>query len=321
MSTPTYHHSQHGQDRFVDEHFRHKRNGTFVEVGAHNGLFLSNSYYLEKERGWTGLCVEANPSVFTELLHNRPSAINECCAAYDRDNVTLPFVMLSGHTEMLSGVKSSYYDDHQARIVKEVAEHGGESTEIQVPCCKLDTLLLKHGITHVDYLSIDTEGSEIQVLRGLDLERVAIELISVEVNYNDQGNEIRAFMALTQRYVPVHQIGCDWFFKRVASSTRARQVVNVVDLIDGHLSGSVNDAVSHVVLLRGKDSMVHSRVPYDQVVALVDRLLAGAHVREIRDTESRIEIDVSEGGMMVAVLKHGLPSTQVDRLKQVVVKD
>src|SRR5258706_11369284 len=61
---PPYY-SQHSQDRFVDNFLLHgKRGGVFVDVGAYDGVALSNTYYFEKELGWQGICIEPNPMAF-----------------------------------------------------------------------------------------------------------------------------------------------------------------------------------------------------------------------------------------------------------------
>ena len=65
--------SQAGQDIWVAKKFEYKKNGYFLEVGAYDGIQTSNTYFLEKELGWSGICIEANPSVFNSLALNRKS--------------------------------------------------------------------------------------------------------------------------------------------------------------------------------------------------------------------------------------------------------
>jgi len=63
--------SQAGQDLWVyGEVFNQKRNGYFLDVGAHDGVHLSNTYLLEKKYRWKGICVEGNPLTFTTLVKN-----------------------------------------------------------------------------------------------------------------------------------------------------------------------------------------------------------------------------------------------------------
>src|SRR5215510_8537437 len=79
QAAPHHYHSQHGQDRFIDTNLlRGKRGGVFVDVGAYDGVALSNTCYFEKELGWTGLCIEPNPIVFERLTQNRNCTTVNC---------------------------------------------------------------------------------------------------------------------------------------------------------------------------------------------------------------------------------------------------
>ncbi len=61
--------SQDGQDEFLDRSvFKGRKSGFFVEIGAHDGVRFSNSAFLERERGWRGICVEPHPKIFPELV-------------------------------------------------------------------------------------------------------------------------------------------------------------------------------------------------------------------------------------------------------------
>jgi len=72
--------SQAGQDYWVyGEVFNEKRNGFFLDIGAHDGIYLSNTLLLEKRYGWNGICIEGNPDTFVDLQQNRQAVcINTC---------------------------------------------------------------------------------------------------------------------------------------------------------------------------------------------------------------------------------------------------
>src|SRR2546426_6776147 len=75
---PRYY-SQHSQDRFIDNFLLYgKREGVFVDVGAYDGVALSNTYYFEKELGWTGICIEPNPIAYESLVKNRKCLSLNC---------------------------------------------------------------------------------------------------------------------------------------------------------------------------------------------------------------------------------------------------
>ena len=71
--------SQLGQDILVDEYFGGKRGGVFVDIGAYDGVTFSNTLMLERERGWTGVCIEPLPDVFAELRQNRGCVCVQAC--------------------------------------------------------------------------------------------------------------------------------------------------------------------------------------------------------------------------------------------------
>jgi FkbM family methyltransferase len=174
--------SQIGQDKILNEEvFNGATNGVFCDVGAHDGMSSSNSIFFEKSLGWTGVCVEADPKHLNVLQENRSCHIVSA-AAYDRDG-EVTFTSNVGYTDMLSGIDQAYNDAHRDRIQKELAEHGGTSSKITVPCKRLSTIFEKLEMPVVDYLSIDTEGSELSVLQGIDFDKVKINCIDFEVNY------------------------------------------------------------------------------------------------------------------------------------------
>lgn len=176
--------SQCGQDKLVTEQLLPSlHGGTFVEIGAHDGVTYSNTLYLERERGWSGVVVEPIPEVFTKLQENRHcQCLNACIFKTDG---TVYFRVLDGYSQMLSGIVDEYDERHLERIERELREHGGQAREIEVQACTMSSLLTKYDLQTIDYLSIDVEGGEYEVLQGLDFGRVAVKVIGVENNYRD----------------------------------------------------------------------------------------------------------------------------------------
>lgn len=202
--------SQHGQDQFLYEHFfSQKQSGVFVEFGAHDGVSLSNTCFFEKELNWEGICIEPLPEVFEKLKQNRTAYCIQGCVSEKKGVVD--FVRLKGYSEMLSGLQEKYDAKHIQRIESEVRNHGGEKDIIQVQCYLLNDLLEVRGITHVDYLSIDTEGGELDILRSIDFNKFDIEVISVENNYKDP--QFSEFMG-SKGYVYITTLGTDEIYKK-----------------------------------------------------------------------------------------------------------
>lgn len=177
--------SQEGQDLFVAGWLASKNiyGGHVVEVGALNGLQISNSLWFE-ENGWPCMLVEPIATLAAQCRSNRPKAIVCECACSDV-NGTAKFIEAGGEIAPISGLSATYDPRHEERLTKELAKTGDKRYEYDVCCKTLQSLLDEHGITKIDYLSIDVEGAELQVLQGLDLVRCRPAIIGFENNYSD----------------------------------------------------------------------------------------------------------------------------------------
>lgn len=175
--------SQDGQDQFVFERLGGKRHGVFFEVGAFDGVTFSNTCALERRFGWTGIAVEPSPTGFARLRSNRTCVlVNGCIAAASG---TVKYLHIEGCAAMLSGVVSEYDMRHLDRIEREMRAGGGERRELEVPCFTIEGLAASHGMSRIDYLSLDTEGGELAILESVDFSRLDVNLITVENNYGD----------------------------------------------------------------------------------------------------------------------------------------
>lgn len=175
--------SQYQQDQFLDKIlFNKKKNGFFIDIGAHDGVTISNSLFFEKYRDWKGICIEPNPVVYNQLQKNRSSVNLNVCIG--NSNKIVNFTQILGYSEMLSGVTSTYDKRHLDRINSEVSQKGGEIKSIDVQMLRLDAI---EGILDkkIDFVSIDTEGNEIDIIKSIDFEKIFIKVLVVENNYND----------------------------------------------------------------------------------------------------------------------------------------
>ncbi len=166
-------HAQILQDLFVLYETREMRNGYFVEFGATNGVDLSNTYLLEKEYGWTGILAEPARFWHEQLRGNRASIIDHRCV-WRRSGERIEF--RQSWTPELSGILQSNRADYRSaqRYL------GGSYT---VETVSLNDLLQQHNApARIDYLSVDTEGSELEILASFDFERYDIGVLTVEHN-------------------------------------------------------------------------------------------------------------------------------------------
>lgn len=166
-------HSQAQQDIFYALLFA-GHPGVFVDVGARDGVVISNTYVLEQRYGWTGLCVEPHPKFFGRLQKNRRCGlVNAAVADVDPQGETMEFAIWKDGPGGYSGLVDVEYR-HKAKL----DQHAHEI--IEVPCLPLHKVLSDAAITCVDVLDIDVEGAEGAVIRSIDFERCHFNVISVE---------------------------------------------------------------------------------------------------------------------------------------------
>jgi len=189
--------SQYGQDETVMKYYEHKKSGFFVEIGAFDGIHLSNTYALEKH-GWTGICVEPLPQEYALLCKNRTSKNYNLAVDYESDK-TLEFVVAS----VLSG-------DLSRLDTNRVEKSHGLETRIPVKTINFTHLLDDANAPRfIEYLSLDTEGSEYDILRGLDFTKYTFGYISVEHNYKEPARSNIRELLQENKYIHVRENNCD----------------------------------------------------------------------------------------------------------------
>jgi FkbM family methyltransferase len=203
---PSY--AQLSQDIVVLLATNYKRNGFFVEFGATNGVDLSNTYLLETQYGWKGILAEPATIWHEDLKKNRTADIEDSCV-WTSSGQSLLFDMVE--KPELSTVSSFSKSDNHAvkRVQKETYE---------VNTISLEDLLKKYNAPkQIDYLSVDTEGSEYEILKCFDFDKYDISIISVE--HNHTSNRDKLFTLLTEqgykrKFTRLSKWD-DWYFREV----------------------------------------------------------------------------------------------------------
>lgn len=204
--------SQKGQDKYLNENvFQFKKEGVFFDIGAHDGISYSNTYYFEQKLEWTGICIEPQKKIFEQLTKNRKSICVNCCI-FDQ-NKDVEFLQVNGPSDMLSGITTTFDARHLARAKREVSQLGGSLEILTVPAYTLNELCNKYKIRHIDLLSIDTEGSEEQIIRSIDFNKVLIDVIVVENNFNDKQIE---YYLIGHGFKHIARVGYDDIFRRIS---------------------------------------------------------------------------------------------------------
>ncbi|MDP4006943.1 FkbM family methyltransferase [Methylobacterium sp. NEAU K] len=176
-----YSNSQLLQDIWVLFELKEKRNGYFVEFGACDGVSLSNTLLLEKTFSWQGAVAEPARAWHEALYRNRDCYISDKCV-YKTDGVEVLFNEadigeLSGMTDFVgSDFHSGFRQDGSEYPVKTISL-GKFLSEARAP-------------KRIDYMSIDVEGSEFDVLQNFDFAQHDIALISIEHNFSESRERI-----------------------------------------------------------------------------------------------------------------------------------
>ena len=178
-----YTHSQAGQDLFVLSQLGAKRGGYFVEFGATQGVNISNSYFFESHLGWNGIVAEPARMWHRELRRNRKCHVETRCV-WSASGATLRF----SEAAELSTVSDYVNSDFLA-----ASRRGKESYEVRT--ISLNDLLEEYQAPRIiDYLSIDTEGSEFDILNAFDFEKRNFAVITCEHNHAPQREKIHQLL-------------------------------------------------------------------------------------------------------------------------------
>lgn len=171
--------SQHGEDNYIERLFRGKTNGVCIEVGAYDGITLSNTLHFE-EKGWNALCIEPIPSAFDKCKTIRKNCYQCCISESDASDKEFTIFHLNDNLCAISSLEPDQ------RLVKSHQHLITKVTSCMVKVRSLNSLLAELQFpTAIDFISIDTENTELDVLKGIDLNVYDVKLFVIENNYNE----------------------------------------------------------------------------------------------------------------------------------------
>lgn len=169
------------QDIFVLHELNFKRNGYFVEFGATNGVYLSNTYLLEKEFGWKGILAEPAICWHDELKNNRNAHVETKCV-WGNSGSIVSFNQASEAEFSTVDCLPSSGDNSESKDIH---------LTYNIETISLNDLLAKYDAPrNIDYLSVDTEGSEFEILSNLDFSKYTFKVITCEHNYSAARDKI-----------------------------------------------------------------------------------------------------------------------------------
>jgi FkbM family methyltransferase len=148
--------------------------GTFMEAGAHDGYTQSNTYFLERHRGWSGVLVEPIPELHRKAARRRPRSQVVSAAL-------VPPEQAGGTVEIQFGDLMSKVGDDGSHASGGLANAGRAGYSVDVPARTISDVLDDAGVDALDLLVLDIEGHELAALRGLDLDRHPVGLLCIEM--------------------------------------------------------------------------------------------------------------------------------------------
>jgi len=200
---PIYSHSN--EELIIRDFFRDCRGGVFLDVGCGHPIDASNTYFLEKHLGWSGIGVDALPEMARKWRRLRPASKFANYIVTDHAGALEPFYRVELSARDISSIE------------KPVLDPGGgpvQSEEILVSTITLTKLLDDEGVSKIDFLSMDIEGAEPLALAGFDVERFKPELACVEAKVRNRERILKYFADhgyhRIDRYLEYDQV--NWYF-------------------------------------------------------------------------------------------------------------
>lgn len=197
--------SQSDQDVIALAYFNNKKDGFFIDIGAFDGVSISNTYALE-QLGWSGACIEPLPDQFNNLQKNRKCDLYNV-ALCDKDDSDMEFISADGY---------SGFEDTMTNGNKLLVNTDKNSKKIYVKTMTFNRLMQNYpNRTHVNYMSIDVEGGELAILKTINFTKYTFDMITVE---NNRKPEVDNYMN-KKGYHVLFDIGVDSIYVKNGDRT------------------------------------------------------------------------------------------------------
>ena len=174
--------SQSGQDKIINNFFfKNKKKGYFIEIGAYDGIIGSNCYYFEKYLDWSGIAIEPSPFQFEKLKKNRKCQLLNKAISDEIKEVEF-LEVIEGLTQM-SGINDDSFKENFDIISNNKIS---KTKSYNLKTITFDQIVPKN--FDIDYISIDIEGSEMNLLNSINFDNYNVKVISVENNFPEKQN-------------------------------------------------------------------------------------------------------------------------------------
>ena len=201
--------SQIFQDLFVLNELDYIENGFFIEIGAANGIDLSNTYLLETEFNWNGIVVEPAKIWKQEIDKNRNCTISYDCI-FSETGLKVEFLETNKPEFSSLNIDSKSKDIHESYRLK-------NNKKYELSTLSFSDFASKYKIPkEIEYLSVDTEGTELEIIKSIDLNHFDVKIITIEHNFTEKRESIYSYL-INQNYKRVLEnfsLVDDWYVKK-----------------------------------------------------------------------------------------------------------
>lgn len=194
-----------GQDQWVADTLDFKRVGFFLDFGSLDGVQSNNTLALERGLGWKGICVEPNPRWYPRVCESRTAICINAALWHESGH----------HVEMVDAYGlSSLVAYKNSDTIGELRERDTRGTFF-IETLSPNAILERFSVPAIiDYMSLDVEGAELDVLAGLDLQRYPIALMSIEHSEIPEKQKAIRDLLTPHGYLAVKRAYDDLFFNR-----------------------------------------------------------------------------------------------------------
>jgi len=228
--------SQHGEDYLLWNFFGFKREGYFIEVGAFDGVYLSNTYSFESV-GWKGICIEPIPEMYALCAKNRENSIciNAAAGADEQNHEKIGFFQ-----DDMGLYASCVTSEESARFIEQSYENDNISYEglkkYDVEVRSLNNILETEQKKHqsIDFVSIDVEGFELDVLNGFNLKKYKPTVLLIEANDKDQKKKILDYV-LKKGYHFACEVSVNLVFAKDPDDARRLKEIEINCMLEKQL--------------------------------------------------------------------------------------
>lgn len=160
---------QHGQDVAVAKFFNLKRNGFFIDLAANDAIWASNTFALEHNLGWDGICIEPNPYYWYRLANRKCHAVGALVGGQNKEELTVRFEF-SKVAGPYGGIVGSNYDNAKEK----------DDDERRYAASLLRVLQMFNAPSVIDYISLDVEGAEQYIMKDFPFESYTFKCMTIE---------------------------------------------------------------------------------------------------------------------------------------------